>query len=213
MWIPRVPLLPALFSCWLVCAAAAESNYTIDDTSPLVEYRAAFWARNPAGFNISELKNGTVTFVHPDPNSTPTIAMNFSGTAVYIFVAYPAGKQNTIPLGFTARIDEFPSGEWTADQLAPLSNYLAFYNNTLSDAPHALLLQLHPGASLYFDYAIVTSDADPNSLPPPSGGSPSPSPSASLAAQDTSHAGKNPPVGTIVGGVVGGLVFVLLGVV
>ncbi|KAJ7450607.1 hypothetical protein FB451DRAFT_1285643 [Mycena latifolia] len=139
MWIPRVPLLPALFSCWLVCAAAAESNYTIDDTSPLVEYQAALWARNPAGFNISELNNGTVT-----------------GTAVYIFVAYPAGKQNTVPLGFTARIDGFPSGEWTADQLAPLNNYLAFFNNTLSDAPHALLLQLHPGASLYFDYAIVT---------------------------------------------------------
>ena len=80
MWI--LPLLIAIRSARLVCAAQA--NYTIDDTSPLVGWRAELWVRNPVdfdftGLNISRLYNGTVTFVHSDPNATPTIAMNFSG--------------------------------------------------------------------------------------------------------------------------------------
>jgi hypothetical protein len=160
-------------------AWAALANYTVDDASSLVEYRAALWAHNPnlTAFDITKLNNGTVTFIHPDPNGTPTVAMNFSGgclfyfigdvshlivfpvcagTAIYIFVAYPSGKTNTVPLGFVAFIDDFPSGEWTADQIAPLSNFLAFSNTTLTNKPHTLQLRLHPGASLYFDYAIVT---------------------------------------------------------
>ncbi|KAJ7664203.1 hypothetical protein B0H17DRAFT_1092153 [Mycena rosella] len=135
--------------------------------------------------------------------------MNFSGTAVYIFVAYPSGKQATVPLGFVARIDDFPSGEWTADELAPLNNFLAFSNNTLANKPHTLLLQLNPGASLYFDYAIVTSDADPNSASTSSSGS-STSSSGSPPPEDTLKSKKKPPVGAIVGGVVGGLLLIAL---
>ncbi|KAJ6543367.1 hypothetical protein DFH09DRAFT_1173568 [Mycena vulgaris] len=197
MWI--LPLLSTIVSSssWLVCAA--QTNYTIDDTSPLVEYDAALWARNPMGFNISQLNNGTVTFVHPNPNATPTIAMNFTGTAVYIFVAYPTGKPVVAPVGFIALIDDFHSGEWTADQKSPLTNFMAFSNNSMVNKPHTLRMQLVPGASLYFDYAIVTSDADPNL---PSASSPTPP-----SPQDTS---KKHPVAAIAGGVVGGVLLIAL---
>ncbi|KAJ6583501.1 hypothetical protein DFH09DRAFT_272974 [Mycena vulgaris] len=197
MWI--LPLLNAILSSWLV--SAAQSNYTIDDASPLVEYDAAFWARDPRGLNTSELNNGSVTFVHPDPNGTPTIAMNFTGTAVYIFVAYP-GKAVIAPLGFTALIDDVASGNWSVHQQSPLNNFMAFSNKTLANKPHELRLQLLPGASLYFDYAIVTSDADPNVPSTPSSTSP--------PSQDTSNTKKKPPVAAIVGGVVGGVVLIAL---
>ncbi|KAJ6532641.1 hypothetical protein B0H19DRAFT_1241927 [Mycena capillaripes] len=114
-----------------------------------------------AGFNVHQLNDGTVTFVHPYPNETPTISINFTGTAMYIFVAYPPGKTATVPIGFIALIDDSPAGEWTADQLAPLSNHLAFSTTTLSNGPHTLVLELCVQCSLYFDYAIITSDPDP----------------------------------------------------
>ncbi|KAJ7088207.1 hypothetical protein C8R43DRAFT_1142259 [Mycena crocata] len=194
MWILQL-MNTALF--WRL-AWAALANYTIDDTSPLFEYRAALWARNPnlTAFDINELHNGTVTFIHPDSDGTPTLAMNFSGTAIYIFVAYPSGKINTVPLGFVAVIDDVPSGQWTADQIAPLSKFLAFSNTTLTNKPHTLKLQLHPGASLYFDYAIVTSDVDPNL-----------SPTTSSSAENTK---KRAPISAIVGGVLGGFLFIAL---
>ncbi|KAJ7081443.1 hypothetical protein C8R44DRAFT_754048 [Mycena epipterygia] len=205
MWIP---LLSAILAWSLVLVNAAQTNYTIDDSSPIVEYRAALWAQSTEGFNISELYNGTVTFVHEDPNGTPTIAMNFSGTALYIFVAYPSGKAATVPIGFVARIDDFPAGEWTADELAPLHNQLAYSNNTLPNGPHTVLLQLCARCSLYFDYAIITSDTDPASS--------TSSPSSTLPqitsppSVSTSGAKKKFPVGAVVGGILGGLAFIAL---
>ncbi|KAJ7196680.1 hypothetical protein GGX14DRAFT_574746 [Mycena pura] len=169
-----VLLLSALLYGRLICAA--QRNSTVDDGSPLVEYNATLWSRSTAGFDGSQLNDGTVTFVHPYPNETPTISMNFTGecfnslaldytsqrvittgTAVYIFVAYPSGKASTIRIGFTARIDDSPAGGWTADQIAPLSNHLAFSTTTLSNGPHTLVLELCVQCSLYFDYAIINS--------------------------------------------------------
>ncbi|KAJ7174954.1 hypothetical protein C8R43DRAFT_1230501 [Mycena crocata] len=168
MWL--LPLLIAAHSWPLVWATPR--NSTIDDASPQVKYQATFMARNPAGFDTSQLHDGTVTFIHPDPNGSPTISIDFSGIAVYVFVAYPSGKPSIAPVGFVAQIDGVPSGQWTAHQMAPLNNYLAFHQVALSNAPHTLLLTMDPIWSLYFDYAIVTTDTDGLNAAPTSDSTP-----------------------------------------
>ncbi|KAJ7302305.1 hypothetical protein DFH08DRAFT_75857 [Mycena albidolilacea] len=153
-------LLSALLYGRLV--RAAQRNSTVDDRNPLVKYHATMWSQTTqVGLDGSQLYNATVTFVHPYPNETPTISIDFTGTAVYIFVAYPSGKKSTVPIGFSAWIDDTPAGGWTADQIAPLSNHLAFSTTALSNGPHTLVLELCLQCSLYFDYAIITSDPDP----------------------------------------------------
>ncbi|KAJ7488746.1 hypothetical protein B0H11DRAFT_2405828 [Mycena galericulata] len=167
----RIPsLLISVFSLHLV--RSVQINTTIDDANPLVTYRAPVLNRNPTWFNSSLLNNGTVTFVPPTQDDSPTIAMNFTGTAVYIFVAQCV-----------------PSGGWAIAQTAPLYNHLAYRNTTLANAPHSLVIQIQPEWELYFDYVVYTSGA-PESL-----------------VSSTRNTEKKFPVGALVGGVIGGLIF------
>ncbi|KAF7358849.1 hypothetical protein MSAN_01224900 [Mycena sanguinolenta] len=180
MWI----LLSLLFVC-----ARAQLNTTIDDASPLVTYRGSV-EHNPPGFNTSLLGNGTATFIVPSPDGAPTIGMNFTGTAVYVFVACPPGYNESIDMGFIARIDDIPSNGWAVDKTGPLYNHLAYHNTTLSNEPHSLVLQVQQGWQLYFDYVIyTTSSADPDS---------------NLKRK------KKVSVGAIVGGVLGGCILICL---
>ncbi|KAJ6568020.1 hypothetical protein DFH09DRAFT_1278133 [Mycena vulgaris] len=185
MW--RLPLLHFAFSCFVV--NATQVNYTIDDASPLLD-------RNLTGFDPSRLNNGTVTFIPATVNVSPTISFNITGTAFYIFVAYPAGHNESFESGFTAWIDGVLSGGWLAANTAPMDHHLAYRNQTLSNGPHQITLKLSPKWELYFDYAIYTSgDPDP--------GSASTSPAASSST-------KKFPVGPVVGGIIGGLVLLAL---
>ncbi|KAJ7463517.1 hypothetical protein B0H11DRAFT_2053194 [Mycena galericulata] len=228
----RIPsLLISVFSLQVVLSV--QINSTIDDASPLVTYRAPVLDRNLTGFKSSLLNNGTVTFVPPTQDDSPTIAMNFTGTAVYIFVAYPSGHNESFTSGFVARIDDVPSGGWAVAQTAPLYNHLAYRNTTLANTPHSLVIQIGPEWELYFDYVVYTSGVGESPVPS-SGAVEPPVPSCvqcrtlkqdrlgsklflwnrSGAAEppvpSTRNTEKKFSVGALVGGVIGGLIFLSL---
>ncbi|KAJ6495194.1 hypothetical protein C8R45DRAFT_164233 [Mycena sanguinolenta] len=154
MWI--FPLLILVLSR----LASAANNVTIDDASLLVTYNASALQRNITAFDSRLLGDGTVTYVVPTPDFSPTISIPFNGTAIYIFVAYP-GRIEPAPSGFTALIDGVPAGGWAAAESALLYHHLVYHTAALPSAPHTLVMEIQPGWELYFDYAIYTSDADP----------------------------------------------------
>ncbi|KAJ7692233.1 hypothetical protein B0H17DRAFT_1061629 [Mycena rosella] len=203
MWM--LQLLHSVLS-WSV-VYATQINYTIDDASPLVQYRAPVLDRNLTGFNSSLLFNNTVTFIPATAQDSPTISMNFTGTAIYIFVAYPAGHNESFTSGFIARIDDVPSGGWDLPNTAPLVNHLAYRNRTLSNGFHNVTLQIQPEWELYFDYAIYTS-GDPD--PTPSSSATSSQNTGNPGSSSASTSKKKFPVGAVVGGILGGLLLLAL---
>ncbi|KAJ7441304.1 hypothetical protein B0H11DRAFT_2204838 [Mycena galericulata] len=135
----------------------AAQNYTIDDASPLITYDAPVLERNITAFDSRLLWDGTITYVAPSSDSSPTIRIPFNGTTIYIFVAYP-GIAQPAPSGFNASIDGAPAGDWAATESALLYHHLVYHTSTLPAAPHILVMQIKPGWELYFDYAVYTSD-------------------------------------------------------
>ncbi|KAJ7197911.1 hypothetical protein GGX14DRAFT_667058 [Mycena pura] len=163
MWV--TPLLSLLLYILRVCAT--QTNYTIDDADPLVTYRGTI-DRSLTGFDPTRLNDGTITFIPATADDSPTISMNFTGTAVYVLIAYPAGRNDSSISGFTARIDGVPDGGWAVpSNPAPMYNHLAYHNTLLANAPHNLVLQIHTEWELYFDYVIYTSDQSDLASPPP----------------------------------------------
>ncbi|KAJ7669643.1 hypothetical protein B0H17DRAFT_1246630 [Mycena rosella] len=149
----------ALFNLVLYCLfVCATRNITIDDASPLVTYDAPVLQRNITAFDSRLLEDGTITFVAPTPNASPTISIDFTGIAIYIFVAYP-GLNESAPSGFTALIDGAEAGGWAAAESALLYRHLVYHSAVLADAPHTLVMQIKPNWELYFDYALYTSTA------------------------------------------------------
>ncbi|KAJ7274663.1 hypothetical protein C8J57DRAFT_1312448 [Mycena rebaudengoi] len=192
-------------------ASAAEMNHTLDDINPLVVYHAPVLDRNLTGFFPSELKDGTVTHIAATAPGSATISMNFTGSAVYVFVAYPSGlrgNESTTPNAFLAQIDGVPSGGWARGNFSDfLTGFLAYQNTTLSNNRHNFSMEIRPGWEVYFDFVRYTSFV-PDST----------SVSSSMAAQSTSNLPesalqtkqKKVPVGAIAGGVIGGLLFLAL---
>ncbi|KAF7333748.1 hypothetical protein MVEN_02331400 [Mycena venus] len=158
-------LLSLLFGLGFV--SSAQVNHTIDDASPLVTYRAVI-DRSLTGFNRSQLNNGTVTFIPATEHDSPTISMNFTGTAIYVFVAYPAGHNESFVSGFSARIDGVPYGGWAVAQTAPPGE------------PSGV----QPEWELYFDYAVYTS-GDPDPLPSSNSAPPTTTSESSVSASNT----------------------------
>ncbi|KAJ7469576.1 hypothetical protein FB451DRAFT_1176816 [Mycena latifolia] len=207
MWI--LPLLTLIqVSSW-TSVRGAQVNYTIDDASPLVQYRAPPLDRNLTGFNSSRLFNNTVTFVPATAQDSPTISFNFTGTAFYIFVAYPSGHNESFTSGFIARIDDVPSGGWELPNTAPMYNYLTYHNRTLKNTFHNVTLQIQPEWELYFDYAIYTT-GDPDPTPGVPGSSTSSAAPLNTGGLSAASATKKVPVGAVVGGIVGGVLFLAL---
>ncbi|KAJ6589709.1 hypothetical protein B0H19DRAFT_1249233 [Mycena capillaripes] len=110
-----------------------------------------------------------------------------AGTAIYVFVVYPSGHNESFTSGFSARIDGVPYGGWELANTAPLVNHLAYRNTTMPNAPHNFVMQIQPEWELYFDYVIYTS-GDP----------------------ELSKTGKKFPLGAVVGGIIGGLLVLAL---
>ncbi|KAF7364643.1 hypothetical protein MVEN_00333700 [Mycena venus] len=192
-------------------ASAAEMNHTLDDINPLVVYHAPVLDRNLTGFFTSELKDGTVTHIAATAQDSATISMNFTGTAVYVFVAYPSGfrgNESTTPNGFLAKIDGVPSGGWARGNSTDfLTGFLAYQNTTLSNDRHHFVMEIQPEWEVYFDFVKYTSLVpDSTSI------------SSSAVAQSTSNLPasalqtkqKKVPVGAIAGGIIGGLLFLAL---
>ncbi|KAJ7197910.1 hypothetical protein GGX14DRAFT_667054 [Mycena pura] len=163
MWM--IPLLSLLLYILRVCAT--QTNHTIDDADPLVTYRGTI-DRSLTGFDPTRLNDGTVTFIPaPATDDSSAISINFTGTAVYVFIAYPAGRNDSLGSGFTARIDGGPNGVWAVSRPTAMYNHLAYQNTVLANAPHNLVLHGHTEWELYFDYVIYTSDQSDLASPPP----------------------------------------------
>ncbi|KAJ6549736.1 hypothetical protein B0H19DRAFT_1073657 [Mycena capillaripes] len=150
----------ALLALVLSRLARAVHNVTIDDASSLITYKDATLQHNITAFDSRLLWDGTVTYIVPIPDSSPTITIPFTGTAIYIFVAYP-GLVEPAPSGFNVLIDGVPSGNWAAKESALLYHHLVYHNSALPDASHTLVMQIMSGWELYFDYAVYTSNVDP----------------------------------------------------
>ncbi|KAJ7664778.1 hypothetical protein B0H17DRAFT_1143624 [Mycena rosella] len=204
------PLLNLVLYCLFVCATR---NITIDDASPLVTYDAPVLQRNITAFDSRLLEDGTITFVAPTPNASPTISISFTGIAIYIFVAYP-GYNESAPSGFTAFIDGAEAGGWAAAESALLYRHLVYHSAVLADAPHTLVMQIKPNWELYFDYALYTSTVSDPALSATSGGASAQQitgGTASSSATPITTGTKKPLLGVAIGAALGGAVFVALG--
>ncbi|KAJ7205246.1 hypothetical protein GGX14DRAFT_645149 [Mycena pura] len=198
-----------LVCCWQL-ASAAELNHTLDDINPLVVYDAPVLDRNITGFFPSEVKDGTVTHIVAPAQHAATISMNFTGTAVYVFVTYPSGfrgNESTTPNGFLAQIDGVPSGGWARGNSTDyIFGFLAYQNTTLSNNQHDFVMEIQPGWEVYFDFVKYTSFV-PDST---SMSSSAAAPTTSNPPASASMTKKKAPVGAIAGGVVGGLFLLAL---
>ncbi|KAJ6456018.1 hypothetical protein C8R47DRAFT_191099 [Mycena vitilis] len=186
----------------IVCAALM--NHTLDDLSPLVVYHAPAVERNLTGFDPSKLKDGTVTHIAANTSDSATISMNFTGTAVYIFVAYPDGRADVTPAGFITHVDDVRSGGWSPGNITEsFWNLCAYQNTTLTNGLHTLVIEVSLGRELYFDYVRYSSV-----IPDPT----SSSTEKSTSSPATPFATKKHkfPLGTVVGCVVGGVVLIAL---
>ncbi|KAF8142789.1 hypothetical protein K438DRAFT_1784362 [Mycena galopus ATCC 62051] len=192
-------------------ASAAEMNHTLDDINPLVVYHAPVLDRNLTGFFPSELKDGTVTHIAATTQDSATISMNFTGTAVYVFVAYPSGfrgNESTTPNGFLAQIDGVPSGGWArGNSTVFLTGFLAYQNTTLLNDRHDFVMKIQPGWEVYFDVVRYTSVVPDSTAISSSAAAQS---TSSLPASTLQTKQKKVPVGAIAGGVIGGLLFLAL---
>ncbi|KAJ7649004.1 hypothetical protein DFH06DRAFT_1135265 [Mycena polygramma] len=214
-WV-RIPSL-FIFTIFFRLAWAAH-NVTVDDASPLFVYQAAALERNHTEFTSKLLWDGTVTFIAPT-DTAATVSLNFTGTAIFIYVAYP-GVNQSAPSGFTALIDGVYSGNWAAAESALLYHHLVYSNTTLSNAPHEFVMQIKPQWELYLDEAIYTSeDPDTTSAPAPES-TPASLPQKSVSPSPTSNAAgvekagnKSHPSDILIGAIVGGvLLLALIGV-
>ncbi|KAJ7627786.1 hypothetical protein DFH06DRAFT_727288 [Mycena polygramma] len=192
--------------------AGAAHNVTVDDASPLFVYQAAALERNHTEFTSKLLWDGTVTFIAPT-DTAATISLNFTGTAIFIYVAYP-GVNQSAPSGFTALIDGVCSGNWAAAESALLYHHLVYSNTTLSNAPHEFVMQIKPQWELYFDEAIYTSeDPDSTSASTPTAASlpqKSASPLPTSNAAGAGKAGNKSHSSILIGAIVGGVLFLAL---
>ncbi|KAJ7662788.1 hypothetical protein DFH06DRAFT_1129004 [Mycena polygramma] len=177
---PWLLLVPAL------CAAAGPTNRTVDDASAQVKYLGGLLCGgcheqkdlNLWGFDGSKLQDGTFSLF-----STDTVAeFNFSGTAVYIFLALSPRLDSGAAAFF---LDGVPVR--SLDSATPPSeahyNVAGYTNASIPDGPHTFKMQMSGGAA--FDYAVYTSSSQLSS-------------------------GKKLPAAAIAGAVVGAVALILM---
>ncbi|KAJ6577935.1 hypothetical protein B0H19DRAFT_572690 [Mycena capillaripes] len=176
--------------------------------------------------------NPTVTFVI-GTGLDCLITIPFIGTAVYAFLACPSGELEKCTFG----VDN-DGGHPDIRPTDNVTFGLSYFNNSLPNGPHTLVIT--PFDSFEFDYIIYTSDDEVESVAPSStskstvptpsssrtsADSSSPPPSSPLSSPPSSHSSLSstnlpvppaasktgkPPIGAIVGGVLGGLVFIII---
>ncbi|KAJ7149576.1 hypothetical protein C8R46DRAFT_1358663 [Mycena filopes] len=186
---------------------AAQMRHFIDDFSVLAVYQDANLDRSLEGFAPSEVKDGTITLVTPSGTVPATINMNFTGTEIEVYVAYPSGRPALVPSAFSTVIDGVPAGGWARGNSSdPLNGFLAYHNTTLVNRTHSIAVEIQPGSELYFDFAVYTSFVpDPSSSP-----SLAPPENTSGPTASSPKDRKSVPVGAIIGGVLGGLCLLAL---
>ncbi|KAJ7187384.1 hypothetical protein C8R46DRAFT_288567 [Mycena filopes] len=224
-------ILWCFLTVFTVGVNADPTNHTVDDTSPqLSGNQQCQYCGSAAqlGFDTGRLNNGTVTTVE-----STVLQFNFTGTAIYIFIAIPAIGTMYFPFGATGVgyvMDNYPpdgkdtgtlgvitlDGEGVTNTAPtfPILNvsqysYCAWSTTNLADGPHSLELQIG-GLPIMLDSIVYTS----NVTNPGASSKPTPTdvPNSGVSASSISATSLGPhnkaPV-AIAGGVIGGTVLIL----
>ncbi|KAF8173389.1 hypothetical protein K438DRAFT_1850531 [Mycena galopus ATCC 62051] len=142
MYLARSLSALALFC---IASRGALTNFTLDDTSPLIAYPPPVLLRcSPANCPPDQtdyLHNGTSTITEG------SIIFGFTGSALYVYL----GVEGTCV--FT--IDGVEAGEFST---TGTFNYmsLGFMNDSMPDAPHILAIYPSPNAVIQLDYIIFS---------------------------------------------------------
>ncbi|EJD35784.1 hypothetical protein AURDEDRAFT_188603 [Auricularia subglabra TFB-10046 SS5] len=221
-------------------------NVTIDDTlgdersGAIPQYEEDWRARSVGGAPCNECRaqpDGTRVFkgtwhdkstYEKDPRAT--VSLEFSGTRIYVFFVLfneiDTGLKNT-RLRFYLDGSPDAAGEFLhlLDPAGPqyLYDQLVFDSQSLEFGNHTLLVSSYSdgttGSLSLFDYAVYTTDDDPQPDPQPSPSNPQPSRSnpqtshsepdpqntqVSEPPPDSGAAGRWSPDGAAIGGAVGG---------
>ncbi|KAJ6452379.1 hypothetical protein C8R47DRAFT_1204333 [Mycena vitilis] len=159
-----MPLHPVVLHVLLLLVLpiwAAPQNTTIDDTSPLVDYRGFQTILHCSDTQPCSHDSGTVAFnTTPLFNSTIThagfgsIILDFEGTGVYIFSI----RASNDPTNATISIDSVDAGRVlpTANASLPTAyNASIFQQTALKQGRHVLNMT----GDIWLDYFVVTSDS------------------------------------------------------
>ncbi|KAF7291358.1 hypothetical protein MIND_01280300 [Mycena indigotica] len=187
--------------------AHAQANRTLDDFSPALVYTPATppaLVRGAlAGFNVSELYNGTVAVLNATaaPGHSVNMSVKFTGTEIYVFLAKPQNASaGAYGIAYNvyldgAQVDQVGSFDQDTDAEYAQEGYTNS-NLNLTLKAHTLVFEATDGA-VYLDYVVFrsnnptpeTSIAPIKALPSPS----SAAPSGSAAATGTkSRPGETP---------------------
>ncbi|KAJ7643161.1 hypothetical protein DFH06DRAFT_602977 [Mycena polygramma] len=160
-----------LYASWLSfgllasAVSAVPTNHTIDDAGPRVRYIPStdglcVGCAPTSQYDRSQLNNGTVTTYSVTDGVPRAIEMNFTGTAIYIFVA-AASAPTYLEQRFGIALDvprDGPEFILTAPPFYAQYNILAYKNTSLADGAHTLQLQFSSNTAVNFDYAVYTSN-------------------------------------------------------
>ncbi|KAJ6548417.1 hypothetical protein B0H19DRAFT_1265254 [Mycena capillaripes] len=190
-------VLPAVLTVY-TSLAKAQANRTVDDFSPLITYTPASNVThlNTTGFDVTKLYNGTIGVMNVFDGFTETVnmTMQFTGTAVWLFLAIPETTEATDGFAdsYTIYLDGHTVFFGFDDNLPSDAQYgtLAFSNDTMDLGPHTVILSAT--AVVYFDYLIFTSNDPTPETTIPSVQPPSSSASATSKAKNTAHPAATP---------------------
>ncbi|KAJ7482948.1 hypothetical protein B0H11DRAFT_1807255 [Mycena galericulata] len=189
--------------------STAGQTIFVDDNDDSMKF-SSNWALAPSS---EELFQNTG---HVCQESECTLSFTFEGTSLQLYGAIPTGSDGS---GFNSSvaIDEGTHVPITLDQPEPTltGNFLLFTSPTeLSPGNHTMLLTTHNVDQFLVDYILFTSQADPSTASPARAPpiSPSAAGEAGVAgvASPNHNTSKSFPIAAVVGGVVGGLVFLAL---
>ncbi|KAJ6501346.1 hypothetical protein DFH09DRAFT_1202694 [Mycena vulgaris] len=191
------PVLAALITVY-TSLAKAQANRTVDDFSPLITYSPASNVThlNTTGFDVTKLYNGTIGVMNVFDGFTENVnmTMQFTGTAVWLFIAIPETTEATDGFvdSYTIYLDGHTVFFGFDSNLPSDAQYgtLAFSNDTMELGPHTVILSAT--AVVYFDYLIFTSNDPTPETTIPSVQPPSSSASATSKAKNTAHPAATP---------------------
>ncbi|KAJ7107505.1 hypothetical protein C8R44DRAFT_858006 [Mycena epipterygia] len=196
---------------------AALRNHSIDDAGPLVRYIPStdglcVGCAPIDQYDHSELNNGTVTTysVVDDSDVVRAIEMNFTGSAIYIYLAaawVPTVLNQQCGFLLDGAIVGDPAIFFTTTSASTARyNILAYANTSMPDGAHTFQIVLSQKTTVNFDYAIYSSSNDPETTS--SSVTPSATSNRSISVSVTTAPPASTPkkkitVAAIVGGVVG----------
>ncbi|KAJ7927823.1 hypothetical protein B0H13DRAFT_2312232 [Mycena leptocephala] len=155
---------------FFLAVSAVQRNHTIDDTDPLVHYLEEGFACRGCddsasadlvayvGFSRNNLFNQTFSWI----DSSSPLQFSFTGTALFIFIAVPAGIQ--LPSFLVSMDGESSTSETAGINASPVTQYnlLAYQNTSMSNGPHIFGMSSKSG-DWFLDYAVY-STGDPDTV-------------------------------------------------